>query len=144
MGQSCSSAFDVPPELSEALLIRYHRLGLASDLEEQVSLTKQLVALCPIRGSERAVSLSNLAVLLEMRFQKLGEVQDLTEAISLQREANTLCPEDLSTSPYSSQILRACYTRDMANVGDQMTWRRQSLCAEYHSHFAGVAMLIAH
>ena len=69
--------------LAVFLSTRYHQLGVMSDLDEVIYLSRDALALHPLGHPGRSTSLNNLASHLWIRYDQLGVMNDLDEAIDL-------------------------------------------------------------
>ncbi|KAG2071942.1 hypothetical protein BDR04DRAFT_938176, partial [Suillus decipiens] len=68
------------------------RRGNAEDLDGAIALQRKTLTSCPVRHSDRCISLNNLKILLSTRFHRRGHSDDLDQAIALQREVLALRP----------------------------------------------------
>jgi len=73
--------------------MRFQQSGELSDLDEAISLHRDVLELLSTGHPDRSTSFNNLASLLTTRFHQSGEREDVDEAISLQRDAFELLPE---------------------------------------------------
>ena len=63
--------------LGHELWARFQRTGLMNDLEEAISIYRELLSLYPTFHPDRFPSLNNLAVVLQTRFEHYGGITDL-------------------------------------------------------------------
>ena len=78
--------------LANAVQNRFEKTGSLADLEEAISMFRELLFLHPAPHPNRSISLVGLAYSLRDRFRWTGSVTDLEEAISILRESLSLCP----------------------------------------------------
>ena len=80
-------AIRVQVELADTYLRRYQAWRQASDLDEAITLYREVVQHTPARSPDRSGFLNNLATALSDRFSLRGQASDLDQAIELYREA---------------------------------------------------------
>ncbi len=78
--------------LAGALVVRFRRTDLVTDLDDAVEAASRAVRLTPRRDTELPRYLSNLAFALTLRFQRAGRREDLDEAVAVGQDSVTLLP----------------------------------------------------
>ncbi|RXW14833.1 hypothetical protein EST38_g11020 [Candolleomyces aberdarensis] len=119
--------------LARVILIRARRTGSLVDLEEGISLKRQVLSFRPVSHPLRSVSLSDLGIALRNRYFQTRATADLEEAISVYREALELSPSphpDCSASLNNLGIAlhdRYQRTRAMADLREVISMHREAL-----------------
>jgi CHAT domain-containing protein len=86
--------------LGAELRDRYRYKGTLTDLEQSISLFRQVLEATPkTLREDRAMYLNNLGSSLGLRYQQLGNVADLEEEISLCKQAIMQTPPNAPTLP---------------------------------------------
>jgi hypothetical protein len=75
-----------------ALQERFNRIGELADLDEAITVTRELVAAAPAGHPDRPAYLSDLGAALQARFAHTGALTDLDDAISVVRDAVAASP----------------------------------------------------
>ena len=78
--------------LAHALSFRFERTGSMVDLNEAISMGREILSLRPTPHPDRSSSLAHLGLWLLDRFQRTGSIADLEESTSMHRESLSLCP----------------------------------------------------
>ncbi|KAI6006545.1 hypothetical protein F5J12DRAFT_913099 [Pisolithus orientalis] len=78
-------------DLAACLSKRYDRQGIVADLEEAITLSRAVLALCPPGHPDRGISFSNLARDLWKRFPKQADTPGLHTANSVYPAASAIC-----------------------------------------------------
>lgn len=86
--------------LSKNLLSRYQRTLAKEDMDEVVTLRREVLDLLPPNHEGQSSAISSLALALRLRFAALHSDKDLDEAIQLQNGAMELVPADHEDRPF--------------------------------------------
>ena len=78
--------------LGGALRARFGRTGQLADLDQAITLFREVVAGTPAGQPARPARLSNLGAALQARFGRTGQLAELDQAITLYREAVDATP----------------------------------------------------
>ncbi|KAK7061337.1 CHAT domain-containing protein [Favolaschia claudopus] len=92
-------------KLANAVQSRFCAQGNAVDLEEAITLHREVLELCPSPLSIHPTCLNNLGLAIRIRAEQTGSIDDFQEAINLHREALSLCPD----SPLHPERTTALY-----------------------------------
>jgi hypothetical protein len=93
--------------LAICLWNRFQRFGSSRDLEEAISLEREMLFLTPPGHPERLLSLTNLAASLNSHYDVTGSIASIEESTELDREALLLCPPGHPLRPISLNNLAA-------------------------------------
>ena len=78
--------------LATSLWYRFGKTGSMVDLNEAISMDRDVLSLRPTSHPDRFLSLTNLGLRLLDCFRRTGSMDDLEEAILMHRESLSLCP----------------------------------------------------
>jgi tetratricopeptide (TPR) repeat protein len=92
-------------DLATALSERFQLTRQRADIDETISLRRQILDLLPPSHPERPTTLSVLAIELSRRFLRTGRSIDIDDAISLQRQVVVLCSSIHPCQPSNSNAL---------------------------------------
>ncbi|MFJ1673129.1 hypothetical protein ACIOK4_43615 [Streptomyces bottropensis] len=128
--------------LSDALRLRFGRLGRPDDIEEAVETGRAALAAARRTGADHAWIQAGLGAALRIRFAHLGRLDDLDEAVELGRAAARGNPEG---TPLVAQVLadlavtlRMRYVRTGADpdLDEAWEWARSALAADPENPWA--------
>jgi tetratricopeptide (TPR) repeat protein len=135
-GSHLDSMFD----LGSALWSRFQRTGLISDIEETISMFRELLSFYPTSYLNRPSLLTGLGVALDHRFRRTGSITDVEEAISMHRESLSLCPSPhplrfLSLNNLAASLCHCFHmTGSMTDVDEAISLYRESLSLRPSPH----------
>jgi tetratricopeptide (TPR) repeat protein len=101
--------------LAHIILTRFEHTGHTEDLEDSISLNRDVLALFPLGHPNHSLSFNNLAKAMTIGFQHTGQMQDLDEAITYNRGALSLRPP---AHPNCSSSMRIHYNNQMGQMED--------------------------
>ena len=74
------------PTLARTLWDCFGKTGSMVDLDEAISMSREVLSLCPPGHPHRLLPLENFIEILEARFKENGDQSDFEEAASLRQE----------------------------------------------------------